>query len=260
MNRPILEPGDTVFARQFFVRRGNAADAYLPACTLGGVDEALFAPVEQTELAWRKIGRKDGIERFQDRSNIEIRKLTPDLAEDYARFFDVTTHNQRNRNVKCYCVFWCGDDCKGKKFSSKAARRDYAVQCVIDSKIQGYLAYRGNVIVGWCNANTKNDCLKCKGMKGSSLAEEAPPDIRIKSVFCFAIAPDMRRQGVASRLLERVCRDAAEEGFDIVETYLDKKVTAESEDFVGYAAMYEKSGFTVYHETEEKLVMRKPLK
>ncbi|MCL2461099.1 MAG: hypothetical protein FWF44_00400 [Defluviitaleaceae bacterium] len=64
-NRPVLEPGDAVFTRQFFVRRGSADDAYLPACTPGGADEAL-------ELAWRKIGRKDGIERFQDRSNADL--------------------------------------------------------------------------------------------------------------------------------------------------------------------------------------------
>ncbi len=70
----------------------------------------------------------------------------------------------------------------------------------------------------------------------------------------------MRRQGIASQLLARVCQDAAEDGFDFVEAYPDKEVTAKSEDFAGYAAMYEKFGFTVFHETRQKLVMRKSLK
>ena len=32
--------------------------------------------------------------------NIEIRRLTPDLAEDYARFFDVTPHNVNTNSGK----------------------------------------------------------------------------------------------------------------------------------------------------------------
>ncbi len=199
--------------------------------------------------------------------NIEIRKLTPDLAEDYVRFFDVTPHNQKHHNIKCYCVFWCNDDCEGKDFNSKIARRDYAIQYVKGNNIQGYLAYCDDKVVGWCNANTKSDCLKCKGWRGMNgkrkgfiPTEESTPEIKIKSVFCFAIAPKMRRQGIASLLLARVCQDAAEDGFDFVEAYPDKVVTLKSEDFVGYADMYEKIGFTVYHETNQKLVMRKPLK
>lgn len=198
--------------------------------------------------------------------NIEICKLTPDLAENYVNFFDTTPHNEKHK-VKCYCVFWCNEDCEGKDFSTKTARRDYAIQCVKGSNIQGYLAYCDNKVVGWCNANTKSDCLKCMGWRGMNGPRkgflptvESTPEIRIKSVFCFTIAPEMRRQGIASRLLARVCQDAAEDGFDFVEAYPDKEVTGKSEDFVGYADMYEKAGFAVYHETKKKLVMRKPLK
>ena len=199
--------------------------------------------------------------------NIEIRKLTPDLVEAYVRFFDVTPHNQKRHNAKCYCVFWCNDDSEGKDFNSKTARRDYSVQYVKRNNIQGYLAYCDDEVVGWCNANTKSDCLKCRGWRGMNgkrkgfiPTEESTPEIRIKSVFCFAIAPKMRRQGVASQLLARVCQDAAEDGFDFVEAYPDKAVTIKSEDFVGYADMYKKIGFTVCHETNQKLVMRKQLK
>jgi GNAT superfamily N-acetyltransferase len=198
--------------------------------------------------------------------NIEIRKLTPDLADDYVTFFDTTPHNEKYK-MKCYCVYWCNEDSEDKYFYSKKARRDYAIQCIKGNNIQGYLAYCDDKVVGWCNANTKSDCLKCRGWRGMNgprkgflPTEESTPEIKVKSVFCFTIAPKMRRQGIASRLLARVCQDAAEDGFDFVEAYPDKEVTAKSEDFVGYADMYEKIGFTVYHETKQKLVMRKPLK
>ena len=198
--------------------------------------------------------------------NIIIRKLTPSLAEDYVTFFDTTPHNEKYR-IKCYCVYWCSEESESKNFSSKKARRDYAFQCVEENIIQGYLAYCDDKVVGWCNVNTKSDCLKCKGWRGMNgprkgflPTEETTPEIKVKSVFCFAVAPKMRRRGIASQLLEQICQDAAEDGFDFVEAYPDKEVTAKSEDFVGYTEMYEKQGFTVCHETSKKMVMRKSLR
>jgi ribosomal protein S18 acetylase RimI-like enzyme len=194
--------------------------------------------------------------------NIEIRKLSPGLAEDYVNFFDVTPHNQK-WNVKCYCVFWSNDDSESKDFSSPEKWREFAFQYVKNGSIQGYLAYYNDKVAGWCNANIKSDCLKCPGwrwLKDSIPAEESAPEIKIKSVFCFVVAPEMQRRGIASRLLTRVCQDAAQDGFDFVEAYPNKEGTAESEDFVGCADMYKKSGFIVYYETEQRLIMRKPLK
>lgn len=197
--------------------------------------------------------------------DIEIRKLTPDLVEDYVHFFDTTPHNEKY-HIKCYCVYWCNDDSEGKSFSSKQAKRDYAIQYVKGNNIQGYLAYFDGKVVGWCNANTKSNCLKCMGWRGINgsrkgfIPTEDSPELKIKSVYCFAINPKMRRQGIATQLLARVCHDAANDGFDFVEAYPDKEVTAKSENFVGYSNMYEKIGFTVFHETNRKFVMRKPLK
>ena len=89
--------------------------------------------------------------------------------------------------------------------------------------------------------------------------EETAHDIKVKSIFCFAIAPEMARKGIAKRFVERVCQDAVKDGFDFVEAYPNKEFIDEAEDFMGPASLYEKSGFTVYHETEQKLVMRKRL-
>jgi GNAT superfamily N-acetyltransferase len=193
---------------------------------------------------------------------IEIRKLTPELAEDYVHFFDVTPHDQYVDAHKCYCVCWCNDDYEGKDFSTAENRRKCAFEYVKGNNIQGYLAYRGDKTVGWCNANTKADCLKCvswrKFMDYVPLAE---PDagIRVKSIFCFVIAPEMQRKGVATQLLERVCEDAAKDGFDFVEAYPHEESGWQSSDYGGHEAMYKKSGFYVSLTTEKGLVMRKRL-
>ena len=194
--------------------------------------------------------------------NIEIRKLTPDLVEDYVCFFDTTPHSDNIDEHRCYCVCWCSDDYEGKDFSSPEKRRDCATQYVKGNNIQGYLAYCDDKVVGWCNANTKADCLKCASWRlfmGSIPTEESTRGIRVKSVFCFAIAPEMKRQGIAGRLLERVCQDAAQDGFDFVEAYPNREFINDEEDFMGPVELYRKSGFTVHYETEQKLVMRKQL-
>ena len=196
--------------------------------------------------------------------NIEIRKLTPNLVEDYVRFFDTTPHADNKVDHKCYCVWWCNDDYEGKDFSSSVeVRRNYAIRYVKGSKIQGYLAYCDDEVVGWCNANTKADCLKCycwRRFMGFVQTGESHPDIKVKSVFCFAIAPEMRRKGIAKLLLARVCRDAAQDGFDFVEAYPKKVFINEAEDYMGPAEIFKEMGFNLYYETAEQFVMRKDMK
>ena len=70
-----------------------------------------------------------------------IRRLTPDLAEDYVHFFDTTPHDDHVDAHKCYCVCWSGDDAEGKDFSTVEKRRDYALKYVKGGNIQGYLVY-----------------------------------------------------------------------------------------------------------------------
>jgi GNAT superfamily N-acetyltransferase len=195
--------------------------------------------------------------------DIDIRKLIPDLAEDYVHFFDTTLHDDNVAEHKCYCVCWCNDDYEGKDFSTAAKRRKYALQYVKSNNIQGYLAYSGDKAVGWCNANTKSDCLRCASWQRTMNyvpLEEPNTNIKVKSIFCFMIAPEIKRKGIASLLLERVCKDAEQDGFDYVEAYPYKEFSYQSSDFRGHFEMYRKSGFHVSLEAEQRLVMRKKLK
>ncbi len=195
--------------------------------------------------------------------NIEIRELTPELTGDYVRFFDTTPHADNKPEHRCYCVWWCNDDSEGRDFSTVEKRRDLAIRYIHGDNIQGYLAYCDGKVVGWCNANTKSDCLKCycwRRFMGAVPTEEPTNGPKVKSIFCFTVAPEMKRKGVARQLLARVCEDAAHDGFDFIEAYPNKEFINEAEDFMGPAEMYKQSGFAVYHETDQKLVMRRQLR
>ena len=194
---------------------------------------------------------------------IEIRKLIPDLAEDYLHFFDTTPHDDNVEEHKCYCMCWCNDDYEGQDFSTAEKRRKYALQYVKGNNIQGYLAYHGDTVVGWCNANTKADCLKCESWQrfmNYVPIEESNAGIKVKSIFCFVIAPEMKRKGSATLLLEHVCKDAAQDGFDFLEAYPCKESSLQASDFGGHFEMYKKCGFHVSLQTDQGLVMRKQLR
>lgn len=189
--------------------------------------------------------------------NIEIRRLTPDLADDYVHFFDVTPHNEGGEQ-KCYCVTWRKDESYSNEphwYPTAEERRSKALKFVRDGSIQGYLAYSDGNVIGWCNANSGCklciDYLSNEYPIGDRLAGE-----KVKSIFCFVIAPEVRRAGVATKLTERVCMDAADDGFDCVEAYVNKSHT----DFRGAFEMYKKLGFISCDECGDKIVMRKALK
>ncbi len=89
--------------------------------------------------------------------------------------------------------------------------------------------------------------------------EESNSSIKVKSIFCFVIAPEMKRKGIATLILERACKDAIQEGFDFLEAYPYKESGYQSSDFGGHFEMYRKHGFYVSFEYEQGLVMRKKL-
>lgn len=193
---------------------------------------------------------------------IEIRKLTPDLAEDYVHFFDVTPHDVNIDDKKCYCVTWRSDDSYENLshwFPTREERRSRAIEFVKAGNLQGYLAYHDNEIVGWCNANA--DCHLCIDYLSKFWPiEEHNLEIKVKSVFCFMVAPRMQKKGIATELLERVCKETADEGFDYVEAYTSGKNRHMDHDCRGHLALYEKCGFYIYAEKEGRVVVRKALK
>ena len=149
------------------------------------------------------------------------------------------------------------------EYPSREERRTMAAEYIKSGKIQGYLAYVDGQLAGWCNANTKSECLNCGGWlfsmpQVSQLQFEK--NEKVKSIYCFLVAPEMKRKGIAKQLLKYACQDAANSGFDYVEAYPQKEATDERMFFMGFVNMYKDMGFSIYATTDDKFVMRKRLK
>lgn len=193
--------------------------------------------------------------------NIIVKKLSKELVEDYLNFFDTTPHSTNKEEHRCYCVCWAADDCEGKDFSTAEKRRTIAMDYVEKGYIQGYLAYYDNKVVGWCNANDKAMCYNCMSWKMfMQHIRKVELGNRVKSIFCFAVAPHMRGKGIATALLRFACNDAIEEGFDAIEAYPNKEFLSTEEDFMGTVGMFEKALFVREYQVENKLLMKRKLK
>ncbi len=68
----------------------------------------------------------------------------------------------------------------------------------------------------------------------------------------------MRQKGIASGLLEKVCKDAFSEGYEYIEAYPGTGET-NSRSYHGPLTMYLKSGFSIYKELNGEVIVRKYL-
>ena len=189
--------------------------------------------------------------------NLDIRPLTPDRLDDYLHFFDNVAFADHPEWSQCYCLAfnfepaWDAEDA-----GRENPWRERAIQFVREAKIQGYLAYSDGNVVGWCNANNKNNYAALKRIIDLEMDNESN---RVKSVVCFLIAPDMRGKGVATKMLERVCVDAETDGYDFIEGYPPAGECDMYAAHHGTVALFEKCGFSIHIQSDNDCTMRKYL-
>lgn len=210
--------------------------------------------------------------------DISIRALTADMRDDYFDFFDNRAFSDDSPFYPCYCnafnlsreqitkgLAGQAEAYGGGREGWKKALRESAWQMVSDGLIRGYLAYDGGLAVGWCNANDRLSYYRVGEFNTGAIPEDlpaadCPKKGLIKSIVCFEIAPEYRRRGIAGKLLERVCRDAGEEGYSFVEAYPSVQGEDVSLAFTGPLLLYEKAGFTEYARRGTTIVMRKAVR
>jgi ribosomal protein S18 acetylase RimI-like enzyme len=197
--------------------------------------------------------------------NIEIRKLTPDLAEDYFDFFENRAFTD-NSPYRCYCQMYqmskdqvktALDYANANGLDGGQISRKVAEQQIDSNILRGYLAFVDGVAIGWCNAN---DRANYPADPSEDVPFHAPAEKREKAVVCFEIAPEYRRKGVATALMQQVITDAIAEGYVAVVGFPVMRDEPYEWDSLGPIRLYEKAGFVKVAEQEGRVVVRKALK
>ena len=182
----------------------------------------------------------------------EIKKLSINLLDDWLEYFDNGDffHNDTWAGCYCMCYHWKEELVGNKSWDCSkigaAYNRECAVKLIKQGAMKGYMAYLDGKIVGWCNANNKQAY--------HSVHMDFSCEKKVKSIVCFCISPNFRGKGIASQLLDKVCIDAAGNGYEYVEAY---PFLNDEYVYHGSKSMYEKNGFVVCGEESGCAIVRK---
>ena len=194
-------------------------------------------------------------------STLSIKPLVAELIPDYLDFFDNRAFTDDNPNGPCYCTSPNQDEETIKQMVSefkingvKETVRKYAVKMLNENKIHGYLAFDGDVSIGWCNAA---DIESYEGFVPNFARQNTCG--KTVSIVCFEIAPEYRGMGVASALIDKVCSDAKSKGYKAVEGYAKIYKEYNDYDYCGPVKLYEKAGFLKVARENNQVIMRKVL-
>src|SRR3989442_15907863 len=115
---------------------------------------------------------------------IEVRELTPELLQDYLRFFD-QAFPDFPQWADCYCGFY---DTPGNDWDATSGPEHRAARSALISagKAQGLLAYIDGRPVGWCNAQPRASFVN---MRSYTCKDEITASTFSLSVACFSVHP-----------------------------------------------------------------------
>ena len=175
---------------------------------------------------------------------IEIHALDASRRDDYLRFFDTRAFTDNPRWAGCYC-YYPQHDPKTTDWARRSAEanRDAICACIAEGSVQGWLAYRGGEVAGWCNAGPRR--------LYPMLADDdamPPDDGATGAVFCFVVAPGERRRGIARALLQAACDGLRARSLRRVLAKPVRDAASPAANHTGPLALYLASGFSIVGE------------
>jgi GNAT superfamily N-acetyltransferase len=194
---------------------------------------------------------------------VEVRDLTPELLDDYLKFFDKDAFTDFPEWSGCYCGFY---DTPGDNWDASAkagpAHRVARAERIRSGKAHGLLAIADGRVVGWCNAQPRSSFLNMRRYT-TAIDDPAEP---VGSIMCFLVAPGYRGKGVGTALLSVACDKFRRDDLEIAEGYPTTnpvKRTWETpwaeENYKGSLNMYLKAGFKIHRQLERFAIVRKQL-
>ncbi len=191
----------------------------------------------------------------QNERDIRIKRLEKERVDDYLAFFDRISAG----SLVCYCTHFHRtaeeDDAslrpsvKGEQ-ALRAYWREEGRRFVWEGRIQGYLVYRDQEVIGWCQAKDKTG-YRYLGANIPPATEKAGEVIGIS---CLVIQEGHRGQGIASVLMEYIANDARNRGYQRLEAYPGRCLCGE--EFEDTVRFYEKQGFATVVQRENWRLMK----
>src|SRR5664279_1411065 len=197
-------------------------------------------------------------------NKIVVKALAPALAGDFLRFFDHEHGPALADNpewAKCYCHFY--EVPRAIEWPSlSAAQNRVAMQARIEvGEMEGFLAYDGDTVVGWLNAQPRHKLPHCFERMQIPATPLACASSEAAVIVCFVVASTHRRQGVARAMLDAALTLLTARGIKSIDAFPFKPGDSEqpADHYHGSLPMFVAAGFVPLTETESITVVRKAL-
>lgn len=174
-----------------------------------------------------------------------IHPLSPERLPDFLGYFDGEAFADNPKWSFCYCQFLYVDHNK-VRWSTRTAVENRAAACdrICNKTMQGYLAYRGGRVIGWCSAAPR--------IMMAAFSDEADVDAaRIGQIGCFVVAAPYRKSGVATLLLNAACAGLQSQGLTIAEACPVLEPRNDAQNHFGPLSMYVKAGFREHRRDDD---------
>jgi len=187
---------------------------------------------------------------------IEIKKLNPDLIQDYIAFHERLDFHHAPEWRGCYCHFyhtqenifpWTNEIINQHKLD--------VIRNIEDRTMTGFLAYDGNQVIGWMNANDINIYHR--------IVKELQPyveGLKVALSICFIVDPLYRKQGVARRLLDHAISFYQNLGYDGMIALPSTDQESKEKHYHGSLHMYLEKGYQEIDRKHDVAIMYRALK
>lgn len=197
-------------------------------------------------------------------SGLAVKPLSANLAGDFLRFFyheGGPAFADNPHWAKCYCHYY--EVPREIEWDSlSAAQNRVAMRSRIEiGEMEGFLAYAGDEVVGWMNAQPRHKLPHCFDRMQIAATSLPCKAYEAAVIVCFIIAPERRRRGVAGALLAEGLGSLAARGIKLVDAFPFRAGDSDSaaDHYHGPLSLFLGAGFTVLREDENVTVVRKAL-
>jgi len=201
---------------------------------------------------------------MKESAALTVVRLTPERRDDFLRFFDHERGPAFADNpewAKCYCHFYeVPKVIRWDSFDAAANRTAMSARIEV-GEMDGFLAYAGDEVVGWVNAQPYHKLPHACGRLGIVPPPLDVPSSEAAAIVCFVVAPAWRRRGVARALLDGALASFTARGLRVVDAFPLKSEDSEkpTDHYHGPLKMFLATGFTVLRDDKDVTVVRKTL-
>ncbi len=186
----------------------------------------------------------------------EIKKLNPDLINDFMAYLDGMKFGHAPNWSTCYCHFYHNNLSLEEWLKrSGEENKNASIQAIHDGQMTGFLIYKDNVCIGWLNANEAKHYPRLQEVLKPYIGQK-----RVAVSICFIIHPDFRNQGIARKLLAYAIQYYKDLGFDSMIALPSITFHEKEQRYRGTTNMYLENDYVVLEQLEHFTIMHKQLK